>query len=188
MSNSALHHKITYIEFTTTDIELTKKFYSTVFGWSFKDWGPDYIDCNVDSAGIAIGFAKGEVPAKTSPLDLRINESILKVMPKFEESMAGLLTATELVEISDATTGKKKIVKQDDKTTRLEACRIVKDIIVAKQPKGPLIVLYSADLKATEEAIVAAGGSVVVPTFEFPGGRRFHFSDGVGNLLGVWSE
>ena len=41
MSNAALHHKITYIEFTTTDIESTKKFYSTVFGWSFKDWGPD---------------------------------------------------------------------------------------------------------------------------------------------------
>jgi hypothetical protein len=48
-----------YIEFTTTDIERTKKFYSTVFGWSFKDWGPDYIDCNAASSGIAIGFAKG---------------------------------------------------------------------------------------------------------------------------------
>ncbi len=48
MSNPALHHKINYIEFTTTDIERTKKFYSTVFGWSFKDWGPDYIDCNAD--------------------------------------------------------------------------------------------------------------------------------------------
>lgn len=53
---------------------------------------------------------------------------------------------------------------------------------------APLIVLYSADLKATEAAIVAAGGSIVVPTFEFPGGRRFHFSDGAGNVLAVWSE
>jgi hypothetical protein len=35
---------------------------------------------------------------------------------------------------------------------------------------------------------VAAGGSIVVPTFEFPGGRRFHFADGAGNLMGVWSE
>jgi len=51
-----------------------------------------------------------------------------------------------------------------------------------------LIVLYSADLKATEAAIVAAGGSIVVPTFEFPGGRRFHFSDAAGNVLAVWSE
>jgi hypothetical protein len=49
-------------------------------------------------------------------------------------------------------------------------------------------VLYSADLKATEEAIVAAGGSIIVPTFQFPGGRRFHFADGVGNVLAVWSE
>ena len=53
---------------------------------------------------------------------------------------------------------------------------------------APLIVLYSKDLKATEAAIVAAGGVIVVPTFEFPGGRRFHFSDGVGNVLAVWSE
>jgi uncharacterized protein len=52
----------------------------------------------------------------------------------------------------------------------------------------PLVVLYSADLAATEKAIVAAGGSIVVPTFEFPGGKRFHFSDGAGNMLAVWSE
>ena len=62
MSNPALHHKITYIEFTTTDLELTKKFYSTIFGWNFKDWGPDYIDCNAADSGIAIGFAKGAAP------------------------------------------------------------------------------------------------------------------------------
>jgi predicted enzyme related to lactoylglutathione lyase len=53
---------------------------------------------------------------------------------------------------------------------------------------APLVVLYSADLKATETAIIDAGGSIVVPTFEFPGGRRFHFSDGLGNVLAVWSE
>jgi uncharacterized protein len=53
---------------------------------------------------------------------------------------------------------------------------------------APLIVLYSSDLKATEAAIVASGGAIVVPTFEFPGGRRFHFADGVGNVLAVWSE
>lgn len=53
---------------------------------------------------------------------------------------------------------------------------------------APLVVLYSSDLVSTQDAIVAAGGSIVVPTFEFPGGRRFHFSDGLGNLLAVWSE
>jgi len=53
---------------------------------------------------------------------------------------------------------------------------------------GPLIVLYSKDLGATEEAIIDAGGTIAVPTFVFPGGRRFHFSDGAGNVLAVWSE
>jgi hypothetical protein len=53
---------------------------------------------------------------------------------------------------------------------------------------APLIVLYSTDLKATEAAIVASGGTITVPTFDFPGGRRFHFNDGVGNTLAVWSE
>lgn len=53
---------------------------------------------------------------------------------------------------------------------------------------APLVVLYSADLAATQAVIEAAGGTIVVPTFEFPGGRRFHFADGVGNILAVWSE
>ena len=53
---------------------------------------------------------------------------------------------------------------------------------------APLVVLYSSDLKSTEAAIAAAGGAITIPIFEFPGGRRFHFSDGVGNTLAVWSE
>lgn len=121
MSKPAGHHKINYIEFTTTDIARAKQFYSTVFGWSFKDWGPDYIDSTPEDAGIALGFRRGE-PAQSQP--------------NF----------------------------------------------------APLVVLYSTDLKASETAIVAAGGSITVPTFEFPGGRRFHFSDGFGNVLAVWSK
>lgn len=121
MSHPAVHHQINYIEFTTTSIEKSKAFYSSVFGWVFKDWGPDYIDSNPASAGIAIGFAKG-------------------------------------------------------------------DPNLAQAKGAPIVVLYSADLKATEAAIVKAGGKVVVPTFEFPGGRRFHFDDGLGNTLAVWSE
>jgi len=50
------------------------------------------------------------------------------------------------------------------------------------------VILYSNDLPATEQAVIAAGGTITVPTFEFPGGRRFHFSDGAGNVLGVWSH
>ena len=53
---------------------------------------------------------------------------------------------------------------------------------------APLVVIYSSDLAATEAAIQAVGGTIELPTFEFPGGRRFHFADGVGNVLAVWSE
>jgi predicted enzyme related to lactoylglutathione lyase len=119
MSKSPVHHTITYIEFTTPNIEQARHFYSTVFGWSFQDWGPDYL--SFTGAGIDGGFTKGD-PLQT-------------------------------------------------------LCK-----------SAPLIVLYSSDLAATEAAVVSAGGSIVVPTFEFPGGRRFHFSDGAGNVLAVWSE
>jgi predicted enzyme related to lactoylglutathione lyase len=119
MSDKANHHKITYIEFTSTDIEQSKHFYAAVFGWTFQDWGPDYVSFH--GAGIDGGFAR-----RTS------NEGAAKF--------------------------------------------------------APLVILYSTDLTSTEIAIRAEGGGVVVPTFEFPGGRRFHFSVGAGNVLGVWSE
>ena len=51
-----------------------------------------------------------------------------------------------------------------------------------------LTVFYSADLTSTEAKIVEHGGKVIVPTFEFPGGKRFHFTDPNGNEFAVWSE
>ncbi|MES2987254.1 MAG: VOC family protein [Pseudomonadota bacterium] len=42
------------------------------------------------------------------------------------------------------------------------------------------------DLEGALESVVAAGGSVTVPIFAFPGGRRFHFRDPAGNELGVF--
>ncbi len=51
-----------------------------------------------------------------------------------------------------------------------------------------LIVLYSEDLEATQARIEAAGGQIVKAIFEFPGGRRFHFSEPSGNEFAVWSE
>lgn len=119
MSQSERHNRINYVEFSSTDIERTKHFYAAVFGWTFQDWGPEYVSFH--GAGINGGFAKrqlSDAPGKTAPL----------------------------------------------------------------------VILYSSDLAATEIAIRMEGGGIVVETFAFPGGRRFHFSDGAGNVLGVWSE
>jgi len=53
---------------------------------------------------------------------------------------------------------------------------------------GPLIVLYSSDLVGIQARIKAAGGKIAKPVFEFPGGRRFHFTDPDGYELAVWTK
>ena len=50
-----------------------------------------------------------------------------------------------------------------------------------------LVVLYSDDLEKTEALVKEAGGKVIVDIFDFPGGRRFHFTEPSGNELAVWS-
>jgi hypothetical protein len=39
-------NKIDYIETPTRDIKATKAFFESLFGWEFKDYGPDYIAYN----------------------------------------------------------------------------------------------------------------------------------------------
>ncbi len=53
---------------------------------------------------------------------------------------------------------------------------------------GALVVLYARDLEAIRGRITAAGGKVTKEIHEFPGGRRFHFTDPGGNELAVWSD
>ena len=55
-------------------------------------------------------------------------------------------------------------------------------------PGGPLVVIYAVDLEKSQQAVIEAGGAIVREPFEFPGGRRFHFTDPSGNELAVWSE
>lgn len=114
-----VHHSINYIEFPSTDLASTKKFYGDVFGWEFQDWGETYI--SFSGAEVSGGFELN--PEGRSP-----------------------------------------------------------------SRQGALVVLYSKDLVATEKAIVAAGGKVVTEAFDFPGGRRFQFTDPNGNELAVWTE
>jgi len=57
-----------------------------------------------------------------------------------------------------------------------------------KTTRGVLIVLYATSLEETYRKVKEAGGKIVRDTFDFPGGRRFHFADPNGNELAVWSE
>ena len=51
-----------------------------------------------------------------------------------------------------------------------------------------LIIFYSERLEETLAQVKQAGGDIVQETFDFPGGRRFHFSDPNGNEFAVWSD
>jgi len=110
---------IDFLEFpacSTADILSAKRFYSAVFGWSFTDWGDDYI--NTSGSGIGSGF-------NADP---------------------------------------------------------------AHRPAQPLAVIYVSDLAHARADVIAAGGTVTRDIFSFPGGRRFHFRDPLGNELAVWSD
>ena len=116
MSHAEHDRRIDYIEFPATDIAGTKTFYSSVFGWTFTDYGPNY----------------------TSFVDGRLS--------------GGFTTDAKVA------TG------------------------------GVLIVLYASELSAIHGNVVKHGGRITKETYEFPGGKRFHFSDPNGNELAVWSE
>ena len=56
------------------------------------------------------------------------------------------------------------------------------------QRGGPLVIIYSIDLELIKDKVKSAGGTIVMDIFEFPGGRRFHFTDPSGNELAIWSD
>lgn len=51
-----------------------------------------------------------------------------------------------------------------------------------------LLVFYSDNLEDTQARVVQHGGRIEKPVFDFPGGRRFHFSEPSGNEFAVWSD
>ena len=60
--------------------------------------------------------------------------------------------------------------------------------LAAPTRTNPLAVLFAADLESAERRVLAAGGTITKPAFDFPGGRRFHFADPTGLELSVWSD
>ena len=58
----------------------------------------------------------------------------------------------------------------------------------ADRPSAPLAVIRTEDLELAEREVVAAGGKITRPAFDFPGGRRFHFREPGGVELAVWIE
>lgn len=58
----------------------------------------------------------------------------------------------------------------------------------APPPNGVLLVFFSEDLERDRDRVKELGASISQDIFEFPGGRRFHFLDPLGNEYAIWGE
>ncbi|WDE09145.1 VOC family protein [Thalassomonas viridans] len=56
-------NKINYVEFPSKDLAATKTFFTTVFGWSFQDFGPEYTAFS--NEGLDGGFFKSELTSSS---------------------------------------------------------------------------------------------------------------------------
>ncbi|MGB1837073.1 MAG: VOC family protein [Marinobacter adhaerens] len=56
--------KINYVEIPAKDLEATKRFFGDAFGWTFVDYGPEYVA--IENAGLDGGFFKSDNVATTA--------------------------------------------------------------------------------------------------------------------------
>ncbi len=54
------------------------------------------------------------------------------------------------------------------------------------QGAAALPVVRVEDIQAAYAAVKAAGGTITLEVFDFPGGKRFHFTDPEGQQMGVY--
>jgi hypothetical protein len=86
------HEKINYVEFPTKDIEATKAFFISAFGWTFVDYGPEYTAFS--NEGLDGGFYKSDLSVSTeagSALIVFYSEDIERTQSKIENAGGTLI-------------------------------------------------------------------------------------------------
>lgn len=81
------HEKINYVEFPSKDLEATKAFFASAFGWSFVDYGPDYTAFG--NEGLDGGFFKSDLSASTekgSALVVLYSQTLEQTQAKIENA------------------------------------------------------------------------------------------------------
>ena len=106
-------NQLSYLELPATNVASLKKFYGTLFGWTFEDYGNDY--ATVHGSGLEAGF-NGDPESRS---------------------------------------------------------------------KTPLPMIQTTEIGVMEARVREAGGTITMPMFAYPGGRRFHFVDPHGNEMAV---
>ena len=81
------HEKINYVEYPARDLKATKAFFQEAFGWTFVDYGPDYVAFS--GQGLDGGFFRSDGAATTG------NGSALVVFysDRLEETLAKVVAA-----------------------------------------------------------------------------------------------
>jgi len=86
------HEKINYIEFPSKNIEATKTFFTSVFGWSFIDYGSEYTVFS--NEGINGGFFKSHLTTSTengSALIVFYSKNLEKTQSKIESADGSII-------------------------------------------------------------------------------------------------
>src|SRR4051794_1909280 len=76
------------IEFAVSDIARTREFYGKAFGWTFKDFGPDY--CEFSDGRLTGGFAKGS-PKPGGPLVIIFADDLAATQQRLEAAGARIV-------------------------------------------------------------------------------------------------
>jgi predicted enzyme related to lactoylglutathione lyase len=89
-----INDKINYVEFPSRDIEATKTFFETVFGWTFEDYGPEY--AAFSSQGVDGGFYKSDLSSSTEnggALVILYSDSLDVVQARIEQAGGSIVKA-----------------------------------------------------------------------------------------------
>ena len=75
---------INYVELQANDLEKTKEFYSSAFGWTFTDYGPTYTAFS--ESGLEGGFAKTDDPIVNGALVVLYHENLEQIKIRVEQA------------------------------------------------------------------------------------------------------
>lgn len=81
------HEKINYVEFPSKDLEASKAFFSSVFNWSFTDYGPDYTAFS--NEGLDGGFFRADLSSSSqdgSALIIFYSHALEQTQKKIEQA------------------------------------------------------------------------------------------------------
>ncbi len=79
--------KINYVEIPSRNLEVTKSFFASAFGWSFVDYGPEYVA--IENAGLDGGFYKSDTissPERGSVLVVLYSSDLEETIDKVTSS------------------------------------------------------------------------------------------------------